>query len=162
MFGADAVRCMRRGNGGSALGGHKWWRVYVTETQNPSESFVNIGEVEFRSQIGGQSESVGGVAVASSSYTPYYFPEGAFDGSLLTSSNTWSSNAVTTPPQWIGYEHVAEIDVVEVLIASGYNAGRAPFDFQIQFSDDGEVWETKASFAGEAGWVNYEARVFAL
>ena len=160
MMAADAVRCMRRSSGGGGGGSSaKFWRVFITENHGATGIRCNVGEIEFRSTIGGPSDSVGGVAYASSDTGGSYTPAAAFDGN--DTSTSWLS-ASAELPQWIGYEHISEISVAEIRLVSGYNTSRAPKDFEIQSSQDGVTWETRATILNEPTWTTWESRTYTL
>lgn len=140
----------------NVFGSHKYWRVYITAVN----SHPSIMELEFAAAPGGANQCVGGTPISSGDYPPpNHQKENAFNGSLV--GDTWAGTG--TLPAWLGYSFATPVVVAEARICartSGYS--QSPRDFQIQWSDDGGIWTTAATFSGETVWPAAMLRAFAV
>ncbi|GAB0056756.1 hypothetical protein SIID45300_01068 [Candidatus Magnetaquicoccaceae bacterium FCR-1] len=123
------------------MSAHRFWRLYVTRSQNSSQNILLIQAIEFRAIIGGPSICTGGSAMASGAEASHPAAH-AFDGSDTTSWYLIGTDA----PAWIGYDlgsgNSASVEEIAIL-ASGYSA---PSSFSLQHSDDGLTWTTLKSW----------------
>lgn len=154
MFGADAVRCMRRGFSGSS--GYTDWRIIINKSQ-VTDFPAQLTTVEFRDAVGGLSVSTGGLAYASSEHS-LHLADDAFDG---LSGTYWSTNLYPAMPPWIAYSHTAPVDIAEIFVVN-LTTGRSPLEMQIEKSPDGNLWEHVATFTVDPPMISGEGRSFIL
>jgi hypothetical protein len=132
-----------------ATGPRRFWRLYVTETQDTSKESINITEIEYRIVKGGADTTVPGGGDVTASDVSGTGPE-AFDDVFASGTfvnNTWDSTNPTPKPYWIVYDYGEgnEIEMIESLIAFPDVSARAgwltaPSRFVFQYSDDGVEW----------------------
>jgi hypothetical protein len=141
--------------------GHRYWRIYITESRSTGTYFAQIAEIQFRATNGGADQTGSGTAYASSSYVG--FPaSNAFDDVGTTS---WLSDNAAALPQWIAYDFGSDVDVAEILIKAADNstrATRAPKKFYVEYSDDNSTWTTVYISDEQAAWSISQERVYDL
>lgn len=122
------------------MAAHRYWRMYITANNGYSGGFyMVIGELQFRTSIGGSNVATGGTPISDSSFSGRP-ASNAFDGNTSTS---WAS-AGTGLPHYIGYDFGAgnEKDIVEMSVLPADQLAQWPTDWQLQYSDDGSTWST--------------------
>lgn len=129
---------------------HAYWRVNVTS----ANSHCSILELEMAETAAGPNVCTGGTPIAGSQYAgAQHDPAHAFDGLLNTDGNCWAS--LTPQAGWLGYHFPAPVWIDEMRIAGRVvSARQSPRNFTLQWSDDGVVWYTVASYANQA-FVDY-------
>ncbi len=165
MFGADAIRCMKRPGG---VQGYKFWRLYITETRahlnyGDSAYSCELVEVEFRETPGVRQRAAGGTpshSTADSWRTSGY----CFDGDLADSTLVWRTPQNNPPPQWVQYEFAEPISCLQLSIIGPTNAGSrnysAPHAFELQGSNDGVTYTAVLTVESQSVWGAYEERLF--
>lgn len=138
---------------------HKYWRLYIMETQSPDSFFCNLAELELRASISGPNLALGGAASANSEIaaTP---ASATIDGSAAT---FWSTATGSIKPAWLAVNMTAAAVIRAVSLVAADNASRAlrtPRDFAIQWSDNGTQWTTATVVTGQTAWQPGERRVF--
>lgn len=115
---------------------HRYWRLRTTSSQ----SVVGPNEIQFRLSDG--TPLLGSIS-ASSSYNATYSADKAFD---RDGSTWWSSAVGSAQNSWIRIDLGAgnAEEVHDVLIATD-QASRVPLSYELQYSDDGTNWFTKAT-----------------
>ncbi|MBF0263164.1 MAG: discoidin domain-containing protein [Magnetococcales bacterium] len=139
------------------MSAHRFWRLYVTQSQNSSRNILLFKTLEFRASIGGPSICTGGSAIASGAESSYPAAH-AFDGNDATSWYLLGTDA----PVWIGYDlgYGNAAPVEEIAIdASGYSA---PSSFSLQHSDDGIIWTTLKSWTALSQNYFWSRAVFSI
>lgn len=124
------------------MAAHLFWRVNFASTQTPGANPCDLGKCVLRDTPGGPSITIGagGTASASSIFGGGYVAANAFGNNA---GAFWAANAPA--PQWLQYEFLAPVDIVELgLTSSPSNAlGEAPATGNLEFSDDGAAWTQK-------------------
>lgn len=101
------------------------------------------------------------LAVSSSGEISASFPAWqAFDG---VSSTMWISDTFETPA-WIAYEfdYPTFVDSYSINYANGGITTRAPKEFELQGSSDGDEWVTLDTETNQTDWGGSETRTFAV
>jgi hypothetical protein len=101
-------------------------------------------EIEFRGSTGGADLTGSGTAISSSEYSGSYLDDYAFDDN---SGTQWIAN--TNRLSYIGYDFGSgnDVDVVEISYTNGSIGEYTRLNqFDLQYSDDGTTWVTKAHF----------------
>lgn len=125
------------GNSPPVVGGHSYWRVFVTSVQQGLNAA--IAEVKMFNSPTGNNLCSGGTALASSVLfnDPTYNAEKAFDNNINTD---WISNNFGVG-QWVGYHLPVPAAITQVSLTSengGATGGQGDFrTFKIQYSDNG-------------------------
>lgn len=136
--------------GGTSGGAHRYWRLLVARAQDGAER-VGISELRFlRSPNEAQIAPTGGTALGA--ITPYMdrTPAKAFDGNAAT---MWmpQSYGPYLPGADVGYDFGAAREIVAVAVTvqpeTAWGVVNAPYDFAVQYSDDGAAWTTQWSVA---------------
>lgn len=145
-----------------ASGPRRYWRLTA---QRSNANYCVIEELQLRESPGGPSVATGGTASAISEYTVSTVAANAFDGT----SNVWSS-AILTPsgdqmggPWWIQYDFGAgnEKDINQISVKCSTSATEAPWDFRMEYSDNGTTWQPKGKFTA-IDWATNTTQVFNL
>ncbi|MBF0460589.1 MAG: DUF2460 domain-containing protein [Magnetococcales bacterium] len=139
------------------MANHRYWRVNFTASTSGSTIQVRFYEIEFRGTIGGVDQCNGGTASASHNTSTANL---AFNNSA---GDQWN-NGGPSVPSWIQYDFGAgvTVDVAEIMFQP-YNASQCPTAFDIQYSDDGTSFTTKASWSLiTSGWQSGTQRTFAV
>ncbi|MET4161319.1 hypothetical protein ABIE61_001151 [Marinobacterium sp. MBR-111] len=157
MF-ANAVRPaagMIRPGGGAGEG--RYIRLLLKRSPASDAGWTQqfaLSEVELLS--GGDDIAQGGVPIASSQTSSTYSSARAFDKNIST---YWQSANYAAAPQYIGYILpepilIEAIDAIRIGIGSTYGlTSKAPREFDLQHSVDGESWETVFSVTEAGAWV---------
>jgi hypothetical protein len=157
MFGADAVRCMRRGNGGGGGGSHIYWRQYITRTRLNSGYRIEAAEIEFLNGGEDLCITVGGIPSGSPQYSTFTI-DLAFDRVL---SSAFLTSQYEEGDLFIQFEFNTPVEVTEFAYTcedSSNRIDRTPKDFEIQFSDDGVNWTTVFSVVDDANFTTVSER----
>lgn len=144
---------------GFGVGGenaHKHWRIYWTAPSTPYD-YAQVTEMEMRATHGGADQCNGGTATAYAS-TGSYTPDKAFDND--SSALTGYSSGTASTGGWLAYQFPVPVPVTEISWASStiFYKGN-PTAFDVQYSDDGLTWITRASFSG-LSWGDPETKTF--
>lgn len=138
------------------MAAYRYWRVRPTVQNYTSSPLYSIATLEFRTSQGGAQAAVGGTASASSVLSSFVAAN-AFD---TDPSSFWASDGVA-PDQWIAYDFVAPIDIVEVAITSrSADFSQTPWIGWIESSTDGSTW-TRRALISTSAWGASQTRVFA-
>ena len=138
------VPLIQQGNNFSARaenGGpnYSMWRINAESLH--VGSYVSLGELEFRSSIGGVDLCSGGDPI-NGSFDYGGDKQYAFDD--LRDANFWASeaNAISTNKAWIGYDFGTSLKPVEISITGrlGSQANQMAKSFYLEGSDDGVDW----------------------
>lgn len=143
------------------MAAHRYWEIYVTETDDVSNSYCSFSEVELRETEGGAD-----VLTGSMGYT--HTGDGAVGNNPAAAvddnTGTECGSTFTGVYRWrvdLGVGNAK--DFLQCVITSQrVVSGRSPRDFQIRWSDDDVNWTTQISFTGQTGWGVLEARTFSL
>jgi hypothetical protein len=121
---------------------HRYWRIRPTRgTQANELTLFAVGELDFR--VNGVSLVGSGTAIASSNYDTNAVPSKAFDGDTAT---RWLCQGPYAGYQWLGYDFGTPVKPDEIIMKSNPEEqfwGRTPTDFDVDWSDDGEMWYPK-------------------
>jgi hypothetical protein len=142
------------------LGAHRYWRLYIYESNSPAGFQTNIYEWQLRETPSGPNVLGGGTLSASSFYqnNSSFAPAFAIDGNL---NNNWSSNTGTNC--WLAYDFGAgnAKDIREYAIYHQYNGSQyMPYRHALQYSDDGVLWYTAIVGSLTPVWNATEWKVF--
>ena len=119
---------------------HLYWRINITST--PSAYGTEVAELQFNSVRGGSTLCSGGTPLCNASDLGAV--ANAFDGNP---ADYWGATGF---PSYIGYELPTAANVVEFLITcSLYSTAYAPGNFTLDYSDDGSIWTTVATYTGQ-------------
>ena len=132
-----------------------YWRLDIA-TNNGNTSWTKIADMEFRPNAGGNDQTERGVATAKTFEGATYAPWKAFDN---TTANSWLTATGEVAPTWIAYQHPVPVVVEEIQISGDSDPTKQVRDFTLQYSSDGIVWFTKASYTGIT-WIGYEIKTF--
>lgn len=142
----------------------RFWRMYATST-DLGDGYMNLNQIALRTQPGGVNQCIGsgGTADQSSEYNSSLGAIHAFLETLDTDGEYWHSANQSTG-WWASFDFGAGIlvPVAEVSITNCNIAGRAPRDFSIQTSQDGQTWTNVASFSGVQNWELSVPKVFSI
>lgn len=117
---------------------HTYWRVRFN-TNGPNGPGYVVAEVGFCTMIGGSTVTTGGTAIESDHFGALV-PANAFDGNTAT---IWAANT-NTKDEYIGYEFVAPVDIVDMYITSDATFyAQTGIEFTLEYSDDGSTWFIK-------------------
>lgn len=136
---------------GAASGSHSRWRLNLTT----SDTWIKLYDAQFRGSIGGADQvpvctaedmSPNGIVSESTfnSGSPGWL---AFD-SDPTGTN-WIS-ALGTSGGWLAFQFPSSVDVQQFSITTAPSSSNPgiPTGIDLQYSDDGSTWTTRATFAG--------------
>lgn len=128
------------------VSGHRYWRFQGCEANGNAE--MSAEECEF---LLSSVDQTGGGTASSSSGTA----ANAFDNS---SGTIWTA----TSPWELTYDFGADQVIDEFSWQHGGTAGRGPWSFAIQYSDDNVIWTTAKMFTQNDSWVLSEKRTYTL
>lgn len=133
------------------------WRIHVTD--NNGNAWVNIAELELRTEHEGSDVTSG--ETASASDEGYGAASQAIDDNATTTS--WVTDGAGT--QWLQISFASAVEIVQYSIIAHNNwdsdAGGAPKDWTLESSiDGGSNWVVEDTVTGETAWAEDEARVF--
>lgn len=141
--------------------GYRFYRLNIAD--NNGRSTVNIAEVQVRSSVGGDDETVAGAGFASSvSGTSTAFDGNkAFDDDAAT---FWSTaNLVTAATLATDLGTGREITAAQYTIRARADANNgSPKDWTFEGSNDLETWDVLDTVTGETGWANGETRTYTV
>lgn len=136
------------------MAAHLYWRLNIAAVDGGT--VIGIAEIEMRTSPGGANVATGGTATASGQQAGSEASK-AFDAS---NSTNWLCTAAVTQG-WIRYQFATAQDIVEhAVMAPNATTNRAPKQWSIQWSDDGNTWETAAIVNNQTAWGTSENRVF--
>lgn len=141
---------------------HRYWRIYVLESNTGDGFFTAIYELEFRATAGGADQSTPSSGITASTVAAGAVVSYAIDNDLITG---WTSSSGSSGPQWVSVDLGSAKEVRQIAMTSGdtsARAARAPKRFQIQYSDDNSSWTSAIEYSGEPAWGNTETRLFAV
>ncbi|MBF0614220.1 MAG: discoidin domain-containing protein [Magnetococcales bacterium] len=130
--------------------GHRYWRVYITESTAGSNMLISLYEVEMRNANSNNMDLCnGGTASASHATNDAYK---LFDNNTSSYWNNGSPGA----PSWFCYDFGSGNPVVveELWILPRYSS-QSPQAFQCQWSDDGVTWNTQGSWTNQSWNTGY-------
>jgi hypothetical protein len=139
------------------------WRILwdAVEGANP---YAAMGEVEFRSTVGGADQATGGGVMSSGVYSASstYQASNAFDD---TNTTRWIGVNAQGVGSWIGYEFpapMASFAEVALTMKNDSSIG-GPADFRVQrYESFAAGWVTVLTVTGEAAWAAGETRTYAI
>ncbi len=136
---------------------HRYWRVYITESNSGSDNFIRGYEAEFRGSVGGADQCSGGTASASHNNSTAYK---LFNNN--GASDYWLSGGPSAPC-WFQYDFGAgnAVDVAEWGFTPG-NSSQTPKAFSLQWSDDGSSFTTLSSWSNVTDWIGGAQKLFAI
>ena len=139
------------------------WRI-LWDAVDGGNAYAAIGEVEFRSTVGGADQATGGGAQSSGVYSSSttYQASNAFDG---TNTTRWIGVNNEGVGSWIGYAFPAPMaSFAEVaLTMKNDSAIGGPAAFRVQrYESFAAGWVTVLTRTGEAAWAAGETRTYAI
>jgi hypothetical protein len=139
------------------------WRV-IWDAVEGGNAYAAMGEVEFRSTVGGADQANGGGAISSGEYSTSttYQTSNAFDG---TNTTRWIGENDKGVGSWIGYAFPASMASFAQLSLSMKNdsAIGGPSAFRVQrYESFAAGWVTVLTRTGEAAWAAGETRTYAI
>ena len=140
-----------------ALTAHRYWRVRAFSI---NMSILSLRELEFRATVGGATQTTGGTALASSSFSGTT-PANAFDGA----ATEWSSNTGDVSSgdgAWIGYQFAAPVSVREIALTAHSLTGEGLRAGFVEYSDDGVLWRRAWRLPAQTAWTAGQQRIFAF
>jgi hypothetical protein len=143
-------------------GTHRFWGLRFNATQSGGAVYVerlimasapaggNIGEAT--------TQCCATAKINATGYYPYY--------SLQNSASDWSGRAANGGGEVLAYDHLRGTEVaapVELrLTADAAAFAQMPTDFDLVYSEDGELWTTLENFTTPADWIASQTRTFAV
>lgn len=116
------------------VGGHRYWRIFLRRSRSGNGS-------------GGTFELCGtdGEAISGFGGTPTVSSGNASDAFTNRTSSSWANEIPYGVDQWAAYDFgegwSPRIDMVRAWPQT-VNIARSPYTFEVQYSDDGTVWNT--------------------
>lgn len=138
----------------------RYWRLFINSPVGGTSDYSEISELEMFTLIGGSDVTTGGTPIASSAFGGSVAAN-AFDGTKPGGS-VWISGAASAP-QWIGYDFGAGNPqaIVAIAISISGSTGRAPRDFQVEYSADGSTWlSANWVVTGQIDWTGSQTRTY--
>lgn len=139
--------------------GYRFYRLNIAD--NNGRSTVNIAEVQVRSSVGGDDETVAGAGFASSVTSAAFDGNKAFDDDAAT---FWATaNGVTAATLATDLGTGREITAAQYAIRARADANNgSPKDWTFEGSNDLETWDVLDTVTGETGWANGETRTYTV
>ena len=137
---------------------HRYWRVYITESNSGPDNFIRLYEVELRGSVGGADQCNGGTASASHNTSTAYK---LFNNN--EAGDYWI-NGGPSAPCWFQYDfgYGNAVSVAELRILNGSSNTQSPKAFSLQWSDDGSNFITTSSWLNITGWIGGVEKLFAI
>ena len=150
-------------------GGHRYWRLNVTETQNSGrfsiqQTTLHVGDDTGVDIVTNAGQGVMGDGITSSApVLPRFWVGKAMD----QESGTRFSDGTTAGTGQIVWDFgpVNAPDVTDLTLIStdaSFGANEAPIDFTLDYSDNGSTWTTALTVTGDTGWTQNETRIYNL
>ena len=128
----------------SPNGPHRYWRVRPESDSHNTDTAFSFNRLDFRKD--GATLIGSGTAIAANWYNADWIPANAFDENDNTA---WHSDMVSRMT-WLGYDFGVPVnpDELRVTVRNDTGAGKSqqPRGMQIEFSDDGRNWFTRAAY----------------
>lgn len=166
LFNGDGKKILLSAIGWASAPGTFGYRYYRISdlVNNGNTLFLGVNTLALYEEVGGTNiaPTSGGYSSASTTYSPSYPPEDAFDDSVSTG---WLA-AVEDAPHWLQFDFVLPKRILQ------YDIGAYPTttntdtrslnSWVFQGSNNGTTWVTLDTVTGETGWSYQETRSFTL
>lgn len=129
------------------------WRINFSAS---TTGYLYIAEIEMAISPGGSDQCIGGTATSSTNTTPYY-PTNAFDDNTST---IWLNGTVlSTAAQWLEYQFITAVDIVEYRIQVLTSDFPTAWTFEYY---NGSTWIIVDTRSGIGGWSANEKRTYSV
>jgi hypothetical protein len=129
-------------------------RYWSIKAINPvADALIAYSELQFLDASGADLTDMSGVTYhATSYYGGGMEPSVAFDG-IDTIGNEHVSNGTLPHRVWVDFGSPVSISKIKVM-RQNHPVGtqRSPYNFVIEYSDDGATWVTSATYSFQTGW----------
>lgn len=133
---------------------HRYWRIYMTASTSGSDMVLAFYEIEMRGSVGGADQCNGGTPSAS------HYTENAYKLFNNNPSDYWI-NYGPSADTWIVYDFGVGVAVnVAELRLLARNTYQSPTAFSLEYSEDGSLWNSAASWSGVTGWISGVEKLF--
>ena len=124
------------------MASHSYWRLVFLSKTSANAAWA-VRELVWASSAGGAQLASGGTALGSSQSGSSNSYAKAYDGT----STAWNAaSSDTAAGGWLGYQFTSAVSIAEVKITCDGGTS-CPFDFIVQWSDNGSTW-TDYAFCG--------------
>ena len=145
----------------------RYWRLFMTDSIDPTQTFVGLTEIEFRTAVGGTdltdpADALAGAATSSSELSASFAAQNAFDDVVSAGAdNVWTTASGDQLNAWITYDFVTPATISEVLVTGLNDPLQSPKDLKLQKSSDGTTWVDVIDF-GLLSWTALEQKALAV
>jgi len=153
---AAAITAHLGGGGPVPVEGPRYWRIDWGFKANNN---TQMAEIEFRDEIGGPSQSVGGTILFSTQFSSTFAAANAFDFNPATAFAHQGSIG-----NWIGYDFGASgLALAEIMLqATADSPSQNSNGFVVQYSNDGATWKPYCSISSSWSGSANEIRTYAI